>query len=189
MTHVLKCGESLALEPMVLLYFTPANFRPPMILGTVSKELQKAIKGREKRLLTELMGEYQRWAWGRGFPDGSAGEESVCKAGDIGNKGLIPGWGISPGGGKWQPTPVSLPKKSHGQRSWWATVQSVAKNWTLLKHNTTITEWGRATRSTFSEGILTIDFVRLIYSERVVPRGLSPSNTGVTMCPKQWKAS
>lgn len=59
-THVLKCGESLALEPMVLLYFTPANFRPPMILGTVSKELQKAIKGREKRLLTELMGEYQR---------------------------------------------------------------------------------------------------------------------------------
>ena len=58
-TQVLKCGESLTLEPMVLLYFTPGNFRPSMILGTVSKELQKAIKGRGKRLLTELMGEYQ----------------------------------------------------------------------------------------------------------------------------------
>ena len=29
----------------------------------------------------------------------------------------IPGLGKSPGGGKWQPTPVFLPGKSHGQRS------------------------------------------------------------------------
>ena len=28
----------------------------------------------------------------------------------------IPGPGRSPGGRKWQPTPVFLPKKSHGQR-------------------------------------------------------------------------
>ena len=31
--------------------------------------------------------------------------------------GWIPGSGRSPGGGKWQPTPVLLPEKSHGQRS------------------------------------------------------------------------
>ena len=35
----------------------------------------------------------------RGFPDGSAGKESVCNAGDTGDSGLIPGWGRSPGGG------------------------------------------------------------------------------------------
>ena len=27
----------------------------------------------------------------RGFPDGSAGKESTCKAGDTGDMGLIPG--------------------------------------------------------------------------------------------------
>jgi len=30
---------------------------------------------------------------------------------------LISGSGRSSGGGKWQPTPVFLPEKSHGQRS------------------------------------------------------------------------
>ena len=49
----------------------------------------------------------------KGFPDGSAGKESACNAGDA---SLIPGSGRSPGGGKWQPTPVFLPEKSHGQR-------------------------------------------------------------------------
>lgn len=32
-------------------------------------------------------------------PDGSAGKESVCNAGDTGNTGSIPGSGGSPGGG------------------------------------------------------------------------------------------
>ena len=31
---------------------------------------------------------------------------------------------------KWQPTPVSLPGKSHGQRAWKATVYGEAKSWT-----------------------------------------------------------
>ena len=44
----------------------------------------------------------------------SDGRESACNAGD---QGLIPGSGRSPGGPKWQPTPVFLPEKSHGQRS------------------------------------------------------------------------
>ena len=51
-----------------------------------------------------------------GFPDGSVHEESACHAGDSGDTGSIPGLGRSPGGGKWQPTPVFLPGKFHGQR-------------------------------------------------------------------------
>ena len=51
----------------------------------------------------------------KGFPDGSAGKESSCNAGDTGDMGLIPVLGRSPEGGKWQPTPVFLPEKSHGQ--------------------------------------------------------------------------
>ena len=47
----------------------------------------------------------------------SAGKESTCNAGDTGDTVLIPGSGRSPGGGKWQPTPVFLPEKSHGQSS------------------------------------------------------------------------
>ena len=43
-------------------------------------------------------------------------KKSVCNAGDM---GLIPGLGRYPGkgNGKWQPTPIFLPGKSHGQRS------------------------------------------------------------------------
>ena len=33
----------------------------------------------------------------------------------------------------WQPTLVFLPGKSHGQRSWWATVPGVAQSWTWWK--------------------------------------------------------
>ena len=49
-----------------------------------------------------------------GFPGGSDGKESACNVGD---PGLIPGSGRSPWRRKWQPTPVFLPGKSHGQRS------------------------------------------------------------------------
>ena len=43
-----------------------------------------------------------------GFSDGSAGKESDCKAGDIGDVGVIPGL-EDPWRRKWQPTPVFLP--------------------------------------------------------------------------------
>ena len=35
----------------------------------------------------------------------------------MGDLGLIPRSGRSPGGGKWQPAPAFLPGESHGQRS------------------------------------------------------------------------
>ena len=45
-----------------------------------------------------------------GFPDGSDGEESVCKGED---PGLIPGLGRSPGEGNGLPTPVFWPGEFH----------------------------------------------------------------------------
>ena len=46
------------------------------------------------------------------------GIESACSAGYAGDLGLIPGSGRSiPWRREWQPTPVSLPGESHGQRS------------------------------------------------------------------------
>ena len=44
----------------------------------------------------------------------SVGKESACSVGD---PGLIPGLGRSPGKGEWQSTPVFLPGESHGHRN------------------------------------------------------------------------
>ena len=46
-----------------------------------------------------------------GFPCGSVGKESTCKAGDL---CLIPGLGSSPGEGKGVSTPVYWPREFHG---------------------------------------------------------------------------
>ena len=48
-----------------------------------------------------------------GFPSGSSGKESGCNAGDTEDTDSIP----IPWRRKWQPTPVFLPGKSHGERS------------------------------------------------------------------------
>ena len=49
-----------------------------------------------------------------GFPGGSEVKASAWNSGDLGS---TPGSGRSPGEGKWQPTPVFLSEKCHGQRS------------------------------------------------------------------------
>ena len=49
-----------------------------------------------------------------GFPGSSEVKAFACNVGD---PGLIPGWGRFPWRRKWQPTPVFLPGESHGQRS------------------------------------------------------------------------
>ena len=48
------------------------------------------------------------------FPGGSDGKASACNVGD---PGFNPWVGKIPWRGKWQPTPVLLPGKFHGQRS------------------------------------------------------------------------
>ena len=64
--------------------------------------------------LTFKVGSQPNYSSFLGFPNSSDGKESACSVGD---PGLIPGLGRSPGRRKWQPTPVFLPEKSHGQRS------------------------------------------------------------------------
>ena len=71
----------------------------------------------------------------QGFPDGSAGKESSCNAGDTGDVGSIPGWGKKPRRRKWQPIPVFLPGKPHEQRSLSGYSPWGSKSWTWLhKH-------------------------------------------------------
>ena len=50
----------------------------------------------------------------KGFPGGSVVKKSPASAGDL---GLTPGSGRLPWRRKWQPAPVFLPEKSHGQSS------------------------------------------------------------------------
>ena len=49
-----------------------------------------------------------------GSPGGLVVKNLLANAEDVGS---IPGSGRSPGGRKWQPTPVFLPEKSHEQRT------------------------------------------------------------------------
>ena len=76
----------------------------------------------------------------QGFPGGSAVKHLPANAGD---SGLIPGLGRSEG--KWQPTPVFLPRESIDRGAWWATVHGTAKLSSQdCATKTTITElWGR----------------------------------------------
>ena len=45
----------------------------------------------------------------RAFPNGSMGKEPTCSAKDMGDLGLIPGSGRSPGGGNGNPLQFSCP--------------------------------------------------------------------------------
>ena len=65
----------------------------------------------------------------KGFPGGSDGIESTCNVGDL---GLIPGSGISPGEGKGNPFQYSCLENSMDGGAWWATVHGVAKSQTQL---------------------------------------------------------
>ena len=63
-----------------------------------------------------------------GFPDGSAGKESVFNTGDTGHTGLIPGLRRSPGVGNGSPLQYSCLENPMDKGAWWAKVQSVAES-------------------------------------------------------------
>ena len=51
----------------------------------------------------------------RAFPGGTVVKNLPASGGDARDRVSISGLGRSPAGGKWQPTPVFLPKNFHGQ--------------------------------------------------------------------------
>ena len=65
-----------------------------------------------------------------GFPGGSDGKESAC---NVGNLGLIPGWGRSPGGGHGNSLRILNLVNPTDRGAWWATVHRVTKSLTWLK--------------------------------------------------------
>ena len=62
-----------------------------------------------------------------GFPGSSNGKESACNVGD---PGLIPVSGRSPGEGNGNPLQYSCLETPMDRRIWWATVHGMAKSWT-----------------------------------------------------------
>ena len=67
------------------------------------------------------------------LPGWLSGKESDCKAGAIGDMGLIPGSGRSSGGGHGNPFQYSCLENPVDRGTLWATVYGVAKSWTWLK--------------------------------------------------------
>ena len=63
-----------------------------------------------------------------GFLDGSAVKNPLAKAGDVGEPGLIPGLGRSPGGGNVNPPQYSCLENPMDRGAWWAAVHGVAKS-------------------------------------------------------------
>ena len=57
------------------------------------------------------------YKWGRGFPGGLMVKNPPSNAGDTRDMCSIPGLGRIPWIRKWQPAPVFLPGKLHGQRN------------------------------------------------------------------------
>ena len=64
-----------------------------------------------------------------GFPGGSDGKESACNVGDL---GLTPGLGRSPGEGHGNPLQYSCLGNPLDRGAWWATVHGVPKSWRPL---------------------------------------------------------
>ena len=74
-----------------------------------------------------------------GFPDGSVGKESACKAGDTGS---LPGSGRFPRGRNGNPFQYSCLENPMDRGARWATVHGVTKSWTSLsmhKHTVSLT--------------------------------------------------
>ena len=64
-----------------------------------------------------------------GFPGGSDSKQSACNVGDL---GLIPGLGRSPGKGNSYPLQYCGLENSMDRGTWWATVHGVTKSQTQL---------------------------------------------------------
>ena len=66
-----------------------------------------------------------------GFPGGSDGKESACKARDLDS---IPGLGRSPGAGNGYPLQYSCLESPMDRGAWWATVHGITQSQTWLSN-------------------------------------------------------
>ena len=76
------------------------------------------------------------WLFASGGLPWCSDGKSVCL--QCGRPGFNPWVRKIPWRRKWQPTPVLLPGKSHGQRAWWTAVHWVTKNQTRLSDFTSL---------------------------------------------------
>ena len=70
-----------------------------------------------------------------GFPGGDSGKETSC---NIGDAGLIPGSGRSPGEGNGNSLQYSCLENPMDRGAWWATVHGVAQSRAGLKRLSTV---------------------------------------------------
>jgi len=66
------------------------------------------------------------YSWG--IPGGRVVKNPPAHVGDTGYVGLIPGLGLSPGGGHSNPLQYSCLDNPMGREAWWAIVHRVAKS-------------------------------------------------------------
>ena len=71
-----------------------------------------------------------------GFLGGLVLKNLAANARDTRDKGFIPGWERSPGGGNGNPLQYSYLGSPMDRGAWWATVHGVAKSWTRLTEHT-----------------------------------------------------
>ena len=93
------------------------------------------------------------------FPGGSVIKNLPANSEATGDVGWIPGLGRTPEGGKWQPTPVFLPGKSHEQGSLVGyTVHGVTKTQTQLSNwaQTHMFSINRCWQSAFKSGYILV---------------------------------
>ena len=88
------------------------------------------------------------------FPDGSAGKNSACSAGDTGDISSITGLERSPGEENGNPLQYSCLKNSIDRGAWWAAVHGVTQSHTHtpLKRNTEERHIGRTGRRSCGDG-------------------------------------
>ena len=65
-----------------------------------------------------------------GFPEDSMVKNPPTNEGNIGDMGLLPGLGRSPGEGNGYPLQYSCLKSSTDRGTWWSAVHGVPKSWT-----------------------------------------------------------
>ena len=112
----------------------PAKFELVFQVGSLRKEMDWDTRGNSGYVLTSLLinilWKFAQHLFGTqakcSFPDGSDGKESTCNVGD---PGVIPGWGRSPGGrGHGKLLQYSCLENPMDRGAWWAVVHGVTKS-------------------------------------------------------------